>query len=747
MPATTFTRQMAGQNEKRLLSALPATEFFGRDRELDACLLHSWSTGGLRILSPPWGGATELLRQTADRLFFDSSETIPFYFCFREADRSACNAAVRFLQEFLVQTVAYRRRDPAVYVSSPEICELSSLVPASDSDWFEKLIEKCEIDSPAKDDRSFVRNCLSAPLRVASSGARIFVMLDDVHHALEFEEGRMLAAEIADVFSRAAISYAVAARRRFSVPGLLLPTLELEDLSGSRAGQFVSQMADVFDIAVTDQTRDLIAAQTGGRPGFIRALFLSARAHKRALDSFQHVEQVYVDEVLKGRLGGFYRDVLSNATRSPVARRELIRLLHDGLGSRGQLDIWQKRTKLAADELRQVVDTLDAAEVISVDGTVVRVAAENHIFADTIRSRFQIECSDQPRAVAAGEIMAAAMKRAPRLMSHLYRRLASVGLINILSSFDCQEVPQALLDYRRFRTEFKGLSDNEIDARLSAETERVMLPQVVHTAPADEYQPRLSDTIEPERAVVAIGFNDQSYTDDGQVVWIAAEIDSKVEADRETAEIWCERLEQLAQVNGFAKYRIWLVATEGFTDGALDALAERRAIGSSRRQAVLLRDRLGAGGFDETAAEGVEYEMVIPVGEDTELIAAHALEEIARRHKFPPKSINQLKTALVEACINAAEHGLAPDRKIHQRFVVGDDKITISISNRGIRLADKLAAETEEQQGPFPVESPDTRRGWGLNLIRGLMDDVRVEPVDDGTRITMTKFLRDEARV
>ena len=34
----------------------------------------------------------------------------------------------------------------------------------------------------------------------------------------------------------------------------------------------------------------------------------------------------------------------------------------------------------------------------------------------------------------------------------------------------------------------------------------------------------------------------------------------------------------------------------------------------------------------------------------------------------------------------------------------------------------------------------DTRRGWGLGLMRNLMDEVRVESVDDGTRIVMTKL-------
>jgi serine/threonine-protein kinase RsbW len=176
-------------------------------------------------------------------------------------------------------------------------------------------------------------------------------------------------------------------------------------------------------------------------------------------------------------------------------------------------------------------------------------------------------------------------------------------------------------------------------------------------------------------------------------------------------------------------------------------LSAYNGIGSSKRQAMLLREELGGAVRGAVESEGVEYEMIIPVGDDTELIAANALEEIARRHKFPSKAINQLKTALVEACINAAEHGLAPDRKIHQRFLVSDDKITISISNRGLRLTDKLAERDEREVQILPTESPDTRRGWGLNLIRGLMDDVRVEPVDDGTRITMTKFLREEARV
>jgi serine/threonine-protein kinase RsbW len=186
----------------------------------------------------------------------------------------------------------------------------------------------------------------------------------------------------------------------------------------------------------------------------------------------------------------------------------------------------------------------------------------------------------------------------------------------------------------------------------------------------------------------------------------------------------------VAHVCDFANFKIWLVAPEGFSPEARAVLDERGALGSSRRQVDLLRGLLGAP--TAGAAGPNEYEMVIPMGEDTEIIAAQTVEEIARRHHFSPKAINQIKTALVEACINASEHSHSPDRKIYKRFVVEDDRITITVANRGLRLKDKELRVIEPSEG---------RRGWGLRLMRSLMDEVRVEQSDDGTRITMVKKL------
>ena len=113
------------------------------------------------------------------------------------------------------------------------------------------------------------------------------------------------------------------------------------------------------------------------------------------------------------------------------------------------------------------------------------------------------------------------------------------------------------------------------------------------------------------------------------------------------------------------------------------------------------------------------------------------MEEIARRINFQPAAINQIKLALVEACINATEHSLSPDRKIYQRFRVEGDKLVVTVASRGVVPENFSAQNGRENSGGNGGKS---RRGWGLKLIRSLMDEVEFERVDDGTQLRMTKY-------
>ncbi|MGH9947917.1 MAG: ATP-binding protein, partial [Pyrinomonadaceae bacterium] len=232
----------------------------------------------------------------------------------------------------------------------------------------------------------------------------------------------------------------------------------------------------------------------------------------------------------------------------------------------------------------------------------------------------------------------------------------------------------------------------------------------------------------------AVGIGSQ-ISDAGQiedVVWLAAEFDSKLEVPKELAEFWCDRLEAAALMCDLSNYRIWLVAPEGFSSEALEVIAKRNGVGSSRRQAEMLKGFLDAEIADPTEIDGDEYEITIPMGGESELVAAHTLEDIARKHGFGSSDINQIKTAVVEACINASEHSHSPDGQIRISFNVASDRISVTVANRGVRLADQMPNDKAESE---------TRRGWGLKLIERLMDEVRLDQTDDGTSITMSKLL------
>lgn len=739
--------QMSKSNGEKFLAAVGAEDFVGRIAESGALLRHAAGESGARgllLLSAPSLGASELLRQTYDRLFADEkNETIPFYFALRKTDKTAADAALRFLQTFLRQAVAFRRRDAKILDNAPDVCEIAELAPPADGHWIDRLVTTCQTTSKLADERFFVQNCLSAPFRAASEGAPVFVMIDNLHEADYLTGKTDFFGELKEIYSHSDVSFVFAGHRRFlfgaaNSGGAKLENtdiLELEPLKFSDAGLLAENLAKRRAVKINEQTRDLIAVQSGGNPAFIKNLIEAAAEKKSNLESFQRVEQIYADEIFGGATAKSYDAFFGEISRNIEIQKHVLGLLYDALTvetGKSPVESWETRTGLSEPDFYRAMRLLNAREIVRVTSNLVEAMPENEVLTDYIKARFRLETINDSRALVVGEMLSEFLKRAPKTMARFYRRSSAIGLREMLATFNCQEIPVGLIDYSVFTNELKGAPDKEILKYLARETEKITLPQISYTAHTAAFYPPINQVVEAEQSAVGTGFARKHYTDADEIVLIAAEVESKLEASRETAEFWCDRLEMVALVCNFTKYKLWLVAPEGFAPDALETLKRRNAYGSSRKQFDLLAKFLKAENVGGENIKANEYEMVVPMGEDTELIAAHAVEEIARRYSFPPKAINQIKTALVEACINASEHSQSPDRKIYQKFSVEGDKIIITISNRGLRLSDKKAVEISPENG---------RRGWGLKLMKTLMDEVKFEQVDDGTRISMVKYM------
>jgi len=75
---------------------------------------------------------------------------------------------------------------------------------------------------------------------------------------------------------------------------------------------------------------------------------------------------------------------------------------------------------------------------------------------------------------------------------------------------------------------YKGLKPEEIGARLDTETDLLRLPQVFHTAIGVAFSPELQEFGE-ESSVVAHAFEGATYTDENEIVWLVAKIESKLD--------------------------------------------------------------------------------------------------------------------------------------------------------------------------------------------------------------------------
>jgi len=738
---------MASSEVKRekILSSLAAADFIGRTEQLDEVLRHAKGDSkinGMLILSAPGNGLSELLRQVYDQLFYEQGEIIPIYFAFSKNDKTSEQFARRFLQTFLLQTIAFRRCEAKILASAPDICELSELAGPTDAIWVERLVSACEIKSPLKDERSFVRQALSGPHRAQTHGVKLFLMLDNFEE-IENGAGELdLSDELKEIYQRSTFPFVLAGRRRYvlniaqSGRTKLQKTeiLRLNALSDSDSGLLAESLAEKMQVRINDQTRDLIVQQFRGNPQLMTSIFFSAQSYGSELDSFQQVEQIYVDSLLGGRIGKIYDTIFNEIAPDLETQRKILKLL---AGDEGKMPFatWAKYLNLDNPKFQRVLHLLNVHEIVRLSAGMVEFS-ENQVLCDYVETRYDLEIVGQIRALTVGKMLADALKRAPMTMTRFYRNSSAIGLRELLAVFDCQPIPKSLLDYASFKELHKGAETDEIIESLAAETVTINLPQIVYTANCAAFYPPLNQFTEENRSAVALGFETGNYTDESEVVWITAELDSKLEASRELTEFWCDRLEMVALMCNFINYQMWLITPEGFSPEAVEVLRDRRAYGSSRRQVEFLVKHLHAEDLVKERLKANEYEMVVPMGDDTEMIAAHAVEEIARRHAFSPKAINQIKTALVEACINASEHSHSPDRKIYQKFTIEDDKIIITISNRGVKIpSDKLIPVTN-------IEPTDGRRGWGLKLMRTLMDEVKFEQVDDGTRISMVKYLK-----
>jgi serine/threonine-protein kinase RsbW len=122
-----------------------------------------------------------------------------------------------------------------------------------------------------------------------------------------------------------------------------------------------------------------------------------------------------------------------------------------------------------------------------------------------------------------------------------------------------------------------------------------------------------------------------------------------------------------------------------------------------------------------------------------------ASEEVARAVSglgMPERTLERLKTAVAEATMNAMEHGnrYNPEVPVEIQVWLLEECLLVRILDRG--GSPPPSADAQRPDLEAKLEGMQAPRGWGLFLIKNLVDEVRVSGNPDHHTVELVTYLK-----
>lgn len=133
----------------------------------------------------------------------------------------------------------------------------------------------------------------------------------------------------------------------------------------------------------------------------------------------------------------------------------------------------------------------------------------------------------------------------------------------------------------------------------------------------------------------------------------------------------------------------------------------------------------------------LKLEIKLPKVPDIELIALEGLNHMGGFLGITDEKIGEARVIVTEAIINAFEHSGEENHIVNVEFIMTKKTLTIFVTDfgSGFDFTDINEPEINEKL------ASDSKRGWGLKLMKSMSDDFVIESGKSGTKITLVKNL------
>lgn len=734
-----------------LPGALEAEAFFGRADEFqrlrrDARSLLRGRGRSRALAARPGWGKTELLRQWHGRLFREG-EILPFYFAVpADGGGAGRQLAADFLAQLALQALAFRRREASLLLRPPPQRAVAEGLRSAWGAGGALLGEAALLLADGEPVETPLALAALVPHRLAAAtGTRLLVLLDDAANLVE--TGRRVCWPEAAVSSALApllltLDESAALTRLLGSDAPAKATLEaLGPLGAGAAAQLARHLSRAAGLEIAEPAVAALVREAAGSPFYLAALVRALQEQPGA--GAEEVARAAAAAVCDGELARYWSERLAGFLPGRGTRAAAVEILaycvreEQGAMDPGRLPGLMLKPER---EVEAALEGLERAGMIRLDCARI-VVDSDPVFREALAALYRREFARATPLSVTAACAAEKVRGAPAAERRARQDVFRAELAALLGAWSGQQVPAVLFDAAEFQRRAAAAGEGGAPS-LAGEEAQVSLPRVISVASG-----RLGAGASlPDFEVDALAWalRAEAGAPDADVAWVACRFPGGAGGAAQLTGF--DR--QIAALQAAGELPPARVIRWALLDQQLDAEGERAA--ASLRLATSLPaqlERLAAllgvsAPAPPPAARGerpaLEMEMTIPRAADAELVAARALEQLAENLELEPEQTGRLKTALVEACINAFEHSGERDGRVRVWFGVVGGQLLIRVENRGRSLGALPAATS--------AGGTAQRRGWGLTLIRRLVDDVRLEPREDGVSLLLIKNLEGARR-
>ena len=356
-------------------------------------------------------GKTCLLQRLFHDLFNNHDGPVPFFYTFSTAFTSIENISKDYLESFILQYLAFIRKEPSLVTSAIYSLEdLRDIAGKSESQEIIDIIDSYTKVREGNDAIKLFFHVMSAPYQSYMNSSRpVAVVIDDFHKIRKFSElhannnGRDFWVLVESLIHSGNVPHIISGNQadlnkmffEESAFGEHMDVIHLQGLNRDDSHRYFNMLCEKYSLTIEGGLSGFFNI-FNGNPLYIKSFIQAARQAGTSLNR-DDAWEIYFREVTNGKLQTYWTSLLESYISHFDLRRPTLNFLWFLLTNDNDIALSNLTEDLAKkqDDLDRIIRLLNASGVVETGFSTLEIA-DDRVLSDVIKGLYLKEIKREP---------------------------------------------------------------------------------------------------------------------------------------------------------------------------------------------------------------------------------------------------------------------------------------------------------------------------------------------------------------